>query len=364
MATHRHPTSKITGGKQIYTWITRSIQFSCHCKVLFLAILFLSGCMMPLQPTPQLPDLSLFEEGDIFLTTSGNVQSWFFALVARDTIDGLTVPFSHAEMVFRNEEGEMMLGGVFGGSVQAENLAERFPEFYRVAVFRANAPLDNRKKTGLALLTMINDPQISTAEFDYSMSYSPGKTDTLFCAGIINESCRQGGLTYPFGLRKWKANGLTDHVEEILGTQFGDLLDLSSLYSSDRYRLILEWQNDQISRKTVDLSKKIVLDLLSQYENGWRLKTDKSFHLISALANLSPVEKQLVRLKSSLGGFSGDVMATWNRLSRRGNLDGLDEREKDILLDVVFKKYHKKYFYPAPSAGTSAQQLLPATLSR
>ena len=331
---------------------------------LFPLLMVFSGCMMPLQPAPTLPDFSLFEEGDIFITTNGTVQSWFFALAARDNSSDTSSPFSHAEMVFRNQEGEMMLGGVFSGSVQAENLTERFPKFYRIAVFRANVSFKKRQEAGQTLYTMINDPHTGNADFDYSMSYTPGKTDSLFCAGLINESCRLSGLSYPFGLRKWTSNTLTGHVEEIIGTQLRGLLDLSSLYSSDNYHLILEWQNDQINNTTVQLSKKIILYLLQQYENGWRLRTNEHFHLISAFANLSPVEKQALQLKSSLNGFGKDVITTWHRLSRRGTLEGLNENEKEALLEVVFKKYREKYFYPVAPADTAPRRLHPAAFSR
>lgn len=326
-------------------------------KLLFLLVIvfLLPGCIMPLQPSPALPDFSQVEEGDIILTTNGNTQSWLFALAAKNDFKKSTPPFSHAEMAFRNGKGKMMLGGVFAGSLQSDIMSERFPKFYRVAVFRANALQEKRKKAAVTLFKMLNDPSINTAEFDYSMSYEPGKTENLFCAGIINEVCRLSGLAYPFGITDWDNNGLTSHVEEIVGTKLKGLLDLNSLYKSKDYHLVLEWQNDQIENENIQLSKQIIIYLLSQYEEGWKLRTRDDFNLFLAFGDPSQVKEKFGRLKQSLEGFNDDVISTWHRLSRRGTLDGLSDDEKNDLLKVIFEKYHEKYFYIPDPAIASTQ---------
>lgn len=303
--------------------------------------------MMPLQPDPLVPDMVLFEEGDIVLTTNGNVQSWFFALAARTDNTEMRAPFSHAEMVFRNSEGQMMLGGVFGAGVDAAPLGDRLKKFKRIAIFRANAPRKQRIEAAHILQTWMDDPHINEAEFDFSMNYQPGKRESFFCAGIVNEAYRVAGLQTPFGMRDWEPNHLTDHIEEILGRRLGGLLDINSIYYSGAFQLVLEWENDQVKQEKSELSEKIVRYLLKQYEQGLRLKIGKGYNLLLMLADFPNERERFARMSISLNGFRDDVFATWNRLSRRGVIDGLNCVEKSAVLDAIFEKFHGNYFYPA-----------------
>jgi len=299
-----------------------------------------------------LPDLSQLREGDIVLTTNGNARSWFFVLAANNSSSRDQKVFSHAEMVYRDSNGQLMLGGVFDGAMSGEDLRKRFEKFYRVAVFRANCSFEKRKKAADTLLAWLRDKRLSEAEFDYSMSYEPGRTDKFFCAGIINEAFRMVGFDYPFQLRSWDPNQLTIHIEEIVGTRLKGLLDINSIYRSNNYRLVFEWQNEQRVNKTVDLSKKTILYLLEQYEKGYRLLSTDEFHLGMAFVDPSEVEHQFAQMQRSLFRFSKDVISTWRRLARRGKLNGLTDAEREQFIRAVFTQFHEKYFYyttPAPA---------------
>jgi len=311
--------------------------------------------MMPFQPAPTLPDKLSLEEGDIILTTSGDVVSWFFTLALRTDHQKSVKPYSHAEMVFRDPKGQMMLGGVFGGQVNGAPLLSRLKIFHKFVVFRANAPLEKRKKAAHILKGWLKDRQVSKAEFDYSMSYEPGKRDQLFCAGLVSEACRIAGLEYPFGPRDWTPNGLTDHIEEIIDTRLKMLLDVSSIFNSQDYRLVLQWENDQSDKNRIQLSKKLVLYLLNQYHQGWKLKLGEEFNLFLSVFSPSQVEEQFARLRMSLTGFRDTVFNIWNRLSRRGVLDSMDDEERDALFTLVCDQYREKYFSIVNPVAVAAQ---------
>ncbi len=317
--------------------------------------------MMPLQPDPTLPDTTLFQEGDIVITADNGVESWLIALAARSDTRVVETPYSHAEMIFRNADNQLMIGGVFSGKADSELLENRFKKFHRAAVFRANTSRDTQIAAALTLQKMLNDTTVQDADFDYSMSYEPGKTDKLFCAGIINDSWQRVSVSPPFGPRQWQKNNLTSHVEEIMGSRMSTLVDLDSIYNSKDFYLVLEWENNQIHTSKAQLSKKIITYLLAQYELGFRLKTNKEPNLLLALGRLSEEVEQLARVRISLTLFNSDVTSTWQRLQRRGTLEQVTDDEKDDLIKAVFSKYHDKYFYPAPAAS-SDQQLHAATL--
>ncbi len=331
--------------------------------VLPLLLLFLTNCTMPLQPDPTLPDAELFREGDIVITADGGVESWLIALAARSDTRVVKTPFSHSEMIFRNTDNQLMIGGVFSGKADSELLEDRFKKFHRAAVFRAITSQDSQIAAARVLQEMLTNTQIQNAQFDYSMSYEPGKTDQLFCAGIINESWQRVGLSTPFGPRQWHPNPFTRHVEEIMGNRMSNLLDLDSLYKSKDFSLVLEWENDQINTKRTQLSRKIVHYLLEQYELGFRLKESKEPNLLLALGGLSEEVEKLARVRISLTLFNNDVTSTWQRLERRGILEKATDDEKDNLIEAIFSKYHENYFYPAPAAAPD-QQLHATTLPK
>ncbi len=325
-------------------------------NILALSIfLFLSGCMMPFQPAPTMPDNLALEEGDIILTTSGDTVSWFFTLAVRDNQKKSVTDYSHAEMVFRNENGQLMLGGVFGGQVNGAPLYSRLQIFHKFVVFRANASVEKRKKAAQILQGWLKDRKVSEAEFDYSMSYEPGKRDQLFCAGLVNEACRIAGLEFPFGPREWIPNNLTAHIEEIIDTRLKSLLDVGTIFNSQDYKIVLQWENDQADNMRIELSKKIVLYLLDQYHQGWRLKLGNEFNLFLSVFSPSKVEEQFARLRMSLMGFQSDVFAVWNRLSRRGALNSIEESELNALFTMVCDKFREEYFSFTDSVAVATQ---------
>lgn len=302
-----------------------------------------------------MPEELALEEGDIVLTTSGDVVSWFFTLAVRDENSQTITDFSHAEMVFRNDKGQLMLGGVFGGQVNGAPLNSRLQMFQKFAVFRAHAPFEKRQKAATILQGWLKDRTINEAEFDYSMNYEPGKRDQLFCAGLVSEAYRLAGIGLPFGLRSWSPNELTFHIEEIINTKLKNLLDVSTIFNSEHFQLVVQWENDQINAEQVLLSKKIVLYLIEQYMNGWKLKVSDGFHLILSVFSPSQIEEQFGRLQISINGLRDDVFKVWDRLSRRGVLESMSKKEKDDLFTEICDRFRTDYFTPINSSKVAVK---------
>ncbi len=331
--------------------------------VLLVPVFLLSGCMMLLEPPPKLPQLTAFEEGDVVVTLSGGIVSWFVTLSFMPERAASMMSFSHAEMVYRDAEGTLMLGGVFQDGVGRALLVDRMGKFHRIAVFRAKAPLKKRKKAAHILREWLEDPKIQDADFNYFFDYKPGKKAALFCAGIVNEAYRVAGLALPFSYLQWTPSTLTSHIEKIVGRKLSGLLDLFSIKESDHFTQVLVWENNQENNMDrVRRSKRIVLYLIQQYENGWRLRSSQGFNPFLKVVSLPDGIERLFKYKTSLKRFAQDIAATWHRLERRGELEGLDGAEKDALLGTICDKYREKYFYRPDTVRIADQQLHPATL--
>jgi len=308
-------------------------------------MLMLSACMPTYKDdVTLLPALDNIQAGDILITGSGDVESMFLSLALRTTQANDQDTFNHAEMVFRDEDGDLSLGGVFSGQVNAGKLHSRLEDFTSFAVYRPLAPQQQRQKASEILRKWLSDPKIKNAKFDYAFSYEPGKTDNFFCAGIINEANRVAGLPLPFANREWTPNHLSQHLEELLDAKFQGFLDVSSILHSKAYTKILSWQHPDLKLERIRRSKNIVLYLLNQYKQDWKLQPNDKMNIGVALINLPEGVKRLAYLRISLGLFRDDVFATWNRLERRGQLEELDALEKDELLTAIMDKYREKYF--------------------
>lgn len=312
--------------------------------LLFGSMFILSACMPLLtNHAASLPSLDNIQVGDIVITSSGNVEALFLSLALRVTQDDQN-NYDHAEMVFSDLNGELSLGGVYGGQVSAGNLLNRLQGFQSFAIYRPIAPQQQRQKASEILRKWIYDPKINNAEFDYAFSYEPGKTDNFFCAGILNEAYRVSGLPLPFSNREWTPNHLSRHLEELLNAKFQGFLDISSIHHSKDYKKIFSWQRPNLKPDRIQRSKNIVLYLLKQYKQNWRLQPNDKVNIGVALINLPEGVKRLAYLRISLGLFRDDIFATWDRLDRRGQLDELDALEKDNLLTAIMDKYREKYF--------------------
>ena len=312
---------------------------------LSLMLCLCSGCMPVWRPMPPLPDLSRLEEGDIVLTFSGAIESWCLALSSGLDRDQGQIPYTHAEAVYRDGRGRLMLGGVSQGRVRSRRLKQAFPEFQHIAVYRANQPADRRKQAACLLRQWIANPNIRAATFDYTLQDVPGRRDKFCCVGFLNELFRCSALEAPFRVGEWTPNEAGRHFSELLGYDLSHIILVDSVEGHPGYHNVFTWKNERVDMKRSQLRENIAMQTLSWYDMGWRLKTSERFHIGLALAHVPEPVKRLDRTRSQLCQFACDVMKMWSRLERRGRIKGLDHAQQMDLLQAVCEKYRDRYFY-------------------
>jgi hypothetical protein len=310
-----------------------------------LLVLLCAGCMGQFQPKPPMPDFASFEEGDIVLTFSGAIEAWGIALCTQDPNRPFDRPYTHAEAVYRDARGRLMLGGVSAGYVRARKLKEALPEFQHIAVYRAQRPVPERMQAARQIEAWIHDPRIRAAAFDYTLQDVPGRRDAFCCVGFLNEAYRTAGLEAPFIPTTWTPNAAGRHLGELLRFEFNTVILVDSIAQHPSYEQVLTWRNEHTDPEQNDLMARMAQQALVWYEQGWRLKTSKQFHLGLALVGLPRHLKETDRTRLQLRLFADDVTQTWKRLKRRGKLKGLDDAAQEEMRQAVFAQYRDRYFY-------------------
>ena len=309
-----------------------------------LMALLLSGCVMALQPAPPLPDFTKLEAGDVVLTFSGSADSWLLALSASPAPDRLIIPYSHVEALYRNKEGQLMLGGVSRGRVRASRFEGVVKRLEHMAVFRADLPKAQRGRVAKILEGWVNDPRIQAAGFDYSFQDVPGRRNKFSCLGIINEAYRASGIEAPFIARPWTPNAVGRHLQKLLGVKLDKITAPESIFSNPRFYRVIRWQNANVDATKAGMRGAMLRMVLAWYEQGWRLRSADGFHLGLLLADLPDEVNQMARTRSQLRVFTLDVFKTWERMKRRGKTKNLNLKQRRVLLEAICIKYRGTYF--------------------
>jgi hypothetical protein len=311
---------------------------------------WLSGCMMPFEPGPVPPDTSLFEEGDLILTFAGSTQSWGIALCTDPTADTNDLPYSHVEMLFRDVKGHWMLGGISVGHVKDTRLSKAIKGFQHVGVYRSDASRENRTKAAELLKQWLKDPEICLAEFDYALQDVPGRRDAFCCVGFINELHRETGLAPPFTTQPWVPNAFGRHMEDLLNIKFQEITTVDSLKLNTHFTCIAQWHNNKRDPTIAHINETIARQGFQWYEEGWRMRTSQGVHLGLLVVNAPENLSNTVRTRAHITLFAKDVHRAWSRLSRRGQLQGLNESEKQAKLEAIclsFRERHMVFVDPA-----------------
>jgi hypothetical protein len=301
--------------------------------------------MMPFQARPPLPDMSIFEEGDVILTFSGAVEAWGIAFCSGRYSDSNPLPCSHAEAIYRDKRQRLMLAGVSNSRVRTRPLKKALPEFQHLLVYRAQHPLAERRRAAQVLEQWMHDPQIRSAAFDYTLQDIPGRRNAFCCVGFLNEAFREAELEAPFIQTPWHPNAVARHLEALLDFHFETLITVDSIQENPAYEKISTWHNESIDPELTFLQQQIAWQGFKWYESGWRLKTSNQFNIILVLSAWPDSVQRTVRTQSQLRLFTHDVIKTWNRLKRRGKLKGLDHEQQQQLVQTICEKYRDRYFY-------------------
>lgn len=331
-------------GHQI-SYLKPKIKFFQAGGILCLLVIFTSGCRMPLWSKKTPLDLSRVQEGDIVLTFSGAVEAWGMALATQGDLTRFERPYTHAEAVFRDGNGRLMLGGVSEGCIRSRTLLRALPEFQHLALYRSKQKPDQRQNVAALLAEWVKDPTIRAAVFDYTLQDVPGRRDAFCCVGFLNEVYRHAGMPAPFVQTPWSPNAAGRHLGELLGFEFSTIITVDSIAQNPGYEQVLEWRNEYADAEQNTLHEKIARQSLVWYEAGWRLKTSRQFHVGLALARVPQSVKEIERTQVQLRLFAKDVRKTWARFQRRGKLEGLDDAAREDIRQAIFAKYRDRYFY-------------------
>jgi hypothetical protein len=306
-------------------------------------LMCLTGCMALHAPAPTPPDTTLFEEGDLILTFSGTPRSWMFAFCTDPEADRLDHPYSHVEMLFRNAKGHWMVGGISSGHVAATRLSQSIKGFQHIGVYRSNASREDRSRVADLLKRWLKDPDIQKAQFDLTLQDVPGRRDKFCCVGIINELHRAAGLKAPFASQQWTPNAFGRHMEDLLNTRLKEITTADSLKLNPDFTCIAHWRNDKRDPTIAQINETVARLGFQWYEQGWRMRTSQGIHLGLLLINAQEDLNNTVRTQAHLQMLMQDVYIAWSRLLRRGQLEGLDESEKQSRLEAICQSFRERH---------------------
>ncbi len=324
--------------------------------------LLISGCVTPLiHQKAVLPSEVQFEAGDIVVSSGADLKSWLLFLMFRPAewnLSSMELPPSHTEMVFRNHDGILYLGGVHGdGQTDSAPLAERLSFFGEYRVYRAQSAKQDRERAAKVLMQLLSNPAVSNAPFDYSFGYTPGKRDTFFCAGIVNEACRLADLPLPFLYLSWQPNSITTQIQKFLQANIEGILDMESIEVLEQYQCIFTAENKKPNPERDKFIKALALYVITQYENGWQLKPSASINLPLMYSNLPPNSETVVRFGKTVDAFGHDALTTRNKFIRRKQRQLLSQEEQVALVQTIGDKFREKYFYHTPSTTYADKRL-------
>jgi hypothetical protein len=303
----------------------------------------LGGCMMPFEPGPIGPDVSQLEDGDLILTFAGAVQSWGIAMCTDPNVSDHDLPYSHVEMLFRDSHGHWMAGGISGGYARARRLSKAIKGFQHAGFFRSNRPKADRDRVATIMAQWLEDPTIRKAEFDYSLQDIPGRRDSFCCVGFINEVHREAGLAPPFATQPWQPNAFGRHLETLLRIRFDEITTVDSLKHNPDYTCVLQWRNNKMDLFVSNIYETLARLGFQWYEEGWRVRSSEGVHLGLLMLDLPEGLDNTVRTRAHITLFTKDVERAWFRLWRRGQLEGLDESEKQAKLEAICESFRNRH---------------------
>lgn len=324
----------------------------------------LSGCMALFGPGPAPPDTSLFEEGDLILTFAGTTRSWGIAFCTNSEAGRHDQPYSHVEMLFRDAKGHWMVGGISVGHVKATPLSKAIKGFECIGVYRSDASPENRSKVAALLKQWLDDPNIQKAQFDFTLQDVPGRRDKFCCVGFINELHRTAHQPPPFTTQPWTPNAFGRHMEDLLNIRFQEITTVDSLKHNPNFTCIAQWHNDKTNPTAALISKTLARLGFQWYEQGWRMRTSKGVHLGLMMIHAQEDLSNTVRTQAHISLFTRDVQTAWWRLLRRGQLEGLDESEKQAKLEAVCESFRDRHMVLSGRPSGPAGLQLPDTSAR
>lgn len=311
---------------------------------LLLISLLASAACSAIRKRPTPPDLSRLQPGDIILTFQHSTELWVAASGGGNALP--SAAYDHGEVLAR-EGDDWMTIGISGGQLRSADLIKSLPRYSQLAVYRADAPLEQREKVARKAIDWHENPSSKNIEFDYFMRDVPGRRDKFYCIGLVNEVCREASLSAPFLQNTGMPGAIARHFEKATGIKFHQITRANSITSNPQYQRVLVWENDQVTETSRWLSRQSAEAIIEYYDKGWLIRPNDRGLIPRFMGNSEKMPYELVKALYLIRGFSAfasEVDATWLRLKRRGEIDHLTEQQKIELHRTICLKYRDKYF--------------------
>jgi hypothetical protein len=307
-----------------------------------LAITGLTGCAGHFLP---MPDLSQAKSGDLVITFTGKAESWLFVEFSRLPQHEKLPPYSHAEFLLKDTNGQWLIAGVAGSKVRCVPLKSVLHYFSQIAVIRPYPDMPQRQEQFVTKARQwLKTPSIQKAEFIYTFEDIPGKTDGFFCVSFINELYRQCGIPAPMPPYDPVPSSFLKHLNRV--GHMPDDRKLNSpitLFDLPNHQVITQWQNPTTDKQLVTLNHAIIQIASQWYDQGWELKPCHDANLLLEFSDFPDQLHEAARLRIAMKLFARDVIRCWSRLRRRSLLNNetpvaSDQQIQDICL--MFRDRH------------------------
>jgi hypothetical protein len=154
-----------------------------------------------------------------------------------------------------------------------------------------------------------------------------------------------------------KGNLLLVHIEELLGQDINSGPRVQDIFKNPDYRVVLKWENNQDIYRDHWLAEHVARYAYSLYTQGWQLKQSKEMSLSLAFFFTKDDEyvQSLKRTIRTFENFEEEVDIDWKKLKIAGKLNGMNEGEKEVLLEDIAQKYRDRFFIYASTTALTQQ---------
>lgn len=331
---------------------------TCVFFSLLLMMLIVTGCVGNNLP---MPDLANAKPGDLVITFTGKAESWMFVQFSRLPRHEQLPPYSHAEFLLKDPNGQWLIAGVAGSKVRCVPLQNVLHQFTQLAVIRPYPDDDQAQERFVDKARQwLDTPSIRKAEFIYTFEDVPGRTDGFFCVSFINELHRQCALPVPMPAYDPPVSRLMMHLNRVghLPAQ-RKINSPITLFDLPSHRLITQWTNPDADAQQIALNHALVNIISQWYDQGWELSPCHDANLLLKFSDFPDELHEAARLRISLRVFAREVNMCWDRLRRRGQLDEKMPDANSAQIQSICLKYRERHFRMGNGTRESAVVRLP-----
>ncbi|MBL4702496.1 MAG: hypothetical protein JKX85_14700 [Phycisphaeraceae bacterium] len=329
--------------------------------------MLLSGCAYHNIP---MPDLSEAREGDLILSFNGTPESWLFVQISKLPEHRNYPPYSHVEILLKNDKEQWEIAGIANSSVRRRRLKSVLPYFRQVAIVRPSNNPEAQERFVRKAKKWLATPEIRDAGFVYTFEDIPNKTDAFYCVSFVNELHRQCGLDVPMPAYDPWPNLVLSHINRLSHLPQSRTINAPiSVFDLPEHQVIATWTNPHTNKQQMQLDRVVMQILFQWYDQGWQLIQSNQIGLLLKISDFPEELHAIAKLRVSLQGFVREVHQCWARLKRRGQLQEDIPQADSQQMQNICLKYRDKYFQFVGQVATGSavdrdvmrQSLLPVS---